>query len=152
MLIVYDRREKKNAHILKYFEKHGIEYRDGTIKTGDYMNTDIPHLRVERKGGLQELSMNLFAKRKQFWDEARRAHDEGLRMVILCEEPHIRTFAEIAGWKNKYGKVTGRQLQDAIYRLEMAYSIPLLFCDKRSAGRRIIEILTEENNNGEQRL
>lgn len=145
-IIICDTREKKNDHVIKYFERHGIEYRIDTIETGDYLNTESPHLRVERKGGLQELSMNMFAKKRQFMNEVRRAHDGGLRMVVLCEEPKIRTLAEVAGWVNKYGKVSGRRLQDEIYKLEVGYNIPVIFCDKRSTGRKIVEILSEENH------
>ena len=152
-MIVSDTREKANDHVLKYFDRHGIEYRVAKVDTGDYMLDERPDLRVERKKSLSELCMNLCSRdRRRFYDEIHRAHDQGIRLVILCEQAGIKTFADIAGWKNKYGKVTGRQLQDAIYRLEVGYSVPVLFCDKRSTGRRIIEILTEGNNDGEHRL
>lgn len=147
MLIIVDSREKPQAirNIIAYFDRHGIEHETKAMKTGDYMLDGKPDLIIDRKGGLGEMCMNLCSRdRRRFYDEIHRAHDQGIRLVILCEQAGIKTLADIAGWKNKYGKVTGRQLQDAIYRLEVGYSVPVLFCDKRSTGRRIIEILTED--------
>lgn len=152
-MIVSDTREKANDHVLKYFDRHGIEYRVAKVDTGDYMLDERPDLRVERKKSLSELCMNLCSPdRRRFYDEIHRAHDQGIRLVILCEQYGVKSLTDVASWRNPYGRVTGRQLQDAIYRLEVGYSVPVLFCDKRSTGRRIIEILTEENNDGEQRL
>ena len=147
MKIWIDSREKPQAirNIIAYFDRHGIEHETKALKTGDYMLDGKPDLIIDRKGGLGEMCMNLCSiDRRRFYDEIHRAHDQGARLVILCEQAGIKTFADIAGWKNKYGKVTGRQLQDAIYRLEVGYSVPVLFCDKRSTGRRIIEILTDD--------
>lgn len=147
MKIWTDSREKPQAirNIIAYFDRHGIEHETKALKTGDYMLDGKPELIIDRKGGLQEMCMNLCSSdRRRFYDEIHRAHDQGIRLVILCEQAGIKTFADIAGWKSEYTKVTGRQLQDAIYRLEVGYSVPVLFCDKRSTGRRIIEILTED--------
>ena len=144
-MIVSDTREKANDHVLKYFDRHGIEYRVAKVDTGDYMLDERPDLRVERKKSLSELCMNLCSPdRRRFYNEVRRAHDHGIRLVILCEQYGVKNFTDVASWRNPYGKVTGRQLQDAIYRLEGGYSVPVLFCDKRSTGRRIIEILTDD--------
>lgn len=153
-LIVSDTREKANEHILKYFDKHGIEYRVAKIDIGDYMCEENQTIRVERKKNLNELAMNMCSPdRMRFYAECRRAHDAGVRLIVLCEQGGgIKTFDDVRSWKNKYGKVTGRMLQDAIFNLQMAYGIPVLFCDKRSTGRRIVEILTGvwEKDDGRQ--
>lgn len=143
-LILCDSREQKNSHVIAYFDRHGIEHETVALKTGDYMLDGHPELIVDRKGGLQELAMNLCSQdRARFYREVRRAHDQQIRLVILCEQAGIKSFQDVGMWKNRYGKVSGRMLQDAIYRLEIAYSIPVEFCDKRSTGRKIVEILTE---------
>lgn len=142
-----DSREKPQAirNIIAYFDRHGIEHETKALKTGDYMLDGKPDLSIDRKGGLGEMCMNLCSRdRRRFYDEIHRAHDQGIRLVILCEQYGVKNFTDVASWRNPYGKVTGRQLQDAIYRLEVGYSVPVLFCDKRSTGRRIIEILTED--------
>jgi hypothetical protein len=46
--------------------------------------------------------------------------------------------------------MTGRELAERMYRVHIAYGVEFLFCDKRSTGRRIIEILSEENNGGKE--
>ena len=146
MKIVCDTRERKNEHILQYFEKHGIPYTIAKIDTGDYLNTDNPTVRVERKASLGELAHNLLSPdRKRFYNEIRRGRDEGLKLVILCEHgPGIHSIKDVRNWQPKYGKVTGKALADAIFRLEMAYGVPTLFCGKRSTGKRIIEILSSD--------
>lgn len=147
MKICIDSREKPQAirNIIAYFDRHGIEHETKALKTGDYMLGGKPDLIIDRKGGLGEMCMNLCSRdRRRFYDEIHRAHDQGIRLVILCEQYGVKSLTDVASWRNPYGRVTGRQLQDAIYRLEVGYSVPVLFCDKRSTGRRIIEILTED--------
>lgn len=151
MLIYIDSREKPQAirGIISYFDRHGIAHETRKLDTGDYMLDGQPGLVVDRKGGLQELAMNLCSADKgRFWREIRRAHDGGIRLVILCEQTGVKTLADVKDWKNRYGKVTGRRLQDEIWRMQMAYGVPVLFCDKRSTGRRIIELLTGREKDG----
>ena len=143
-MIVSDTREKKNEHVLKYFERKGIEYRVDTVDTGDYYDTERPNVRVERKMSLEELAHNLISGDKsRFYREIRRARAQGIELIILCEHGGIHCLNDVKEWVPKYGKVTGRALADAIARLEIGYGVPVLFCDKRSTGRRILEILTE---------
>lgn len=146
MKVIADTREKTNEHILQYFEKHGIPYTIAKIDTGDYLNTDNPTVRVERKASLGELAHNLLSPdRKRFYNEIRRGRDEGLKLVILCEHgPGIHSIKDIRNWQPKYGKVTGKALADAIFRLEISYQVPCYFCSKRSTGKRIVEILNGE--------
>lgn len=147
MKIVCDTREKTNTHILQYFEKHGIPYTIAKIDTGDYLNIGNPTVRVERKASLGELAHNLLSPdRRRFYNEIRRGRDEGLKIIILCEHgPGIHSIKDIRNWQPKYGKASGKALADAIFRLEMAYNVPTLFCGKRSTGKRIVEILANEN-------
>jgi len=94
------------------------------------------------------LAHNLLSPdRARFYREIRRARDSGIRLVILCEHgPDVKTFADVKNWKPKYGKVTGKALADAIFRLEISYQVPCYFCSKRSTAKRIIEILTGDND------
>ena len=150
MKIYVDSREKPQAiqRILAYFDRNGIEWEKKKLDIGDYMLDGQPDLIVDRKQSLGEVASNLLSPdKRRFYNEVRKAHDEGVCLIILCEHGgDIKTFNDVPKWKNKYGQVTGRKLQDAIFALEMAYHVPVLFCDKRSTGRRIIEILTEGNN------
>ena len=153
-MLLADTRERKNEHILKYFDKHGIQYKIEKIDTGDYMNTENPSVRVERKMSLSELAHNLLSPdRARFYREIRRARDSGIQLIILCEHgPDVKTFADVKNWKPKFGKVTGKALADAIFRLELAYGVPVYYCGKRSTGKRILEILSQEDADGNENL
>ena len=148
--VLIDTREHADAivGIIAYFDKHGIEWERVALKTGDYMLDGKPGLIVDRKQSLQELAHNLLSPddRPRFYREIRRARAQGIELIILCEHGGIHGLADVKQWVPKYGKVTGRALADAIARLEIGYGVPVLFCDKRSTGRRILEILSEKEN------
>lgn len=147
MKVYIDSREKEQAikGIIAYFDRHGIEWERVKLDTGDYMLEGKPSLIVDRKQSLQELAHNMCSPdRARFYREIRRAKLHGIRLIILCEHgPDVKTFADVRDWKPKYGKVTGKTLADAIFRLEIGYGVPVLFCSKQSTGKRIIEILTD---------
>lgn len=152
MRILIDTRDKAQAikGITEYFDRHGILWERTKLDTGDYMLDGQPNLVIDRKQSLSELAHNLLSPdRARFYREVRRARDNGIKLIILCEHgPDVKTFADVKNWKPKYGKVSGKALADAIFRLEMAYNVPTLFCGKRSTGKRIIEILTGDNDAG----
>ena len=146
MKVIIDTRDKEHAirGIVAYFDRHGIEWERRKLDTGDYMLEGRPELVIDRKQSLSELAHNLLsADRARFYREIRRAREQGIRLIILCEEGiSVRTLADVQKWKPKYGKVTGKALADAIYRLEIGYGVPVVFCGKRSTGKRIVELLT----------
>lgn len=146
MKILCDTRDKLHAaeHVLTYFGKHGIEWERVALKTGDYMLEGQPNLVVDRKKDLQELAHNLLSPdRPRFYNEVRRARAQGIKLVILCEHGHgVKGLEDVKAWVPRYGRASGKSLADAIFRLEIAYGVPVLYCDKRSTGRRIVEILT----------
>ena len=149
MTIIVDTREKDHAiqHILRYFDRHGIAWeKKDKLDVGDYMVEGQPNLIVERKQSLTELGHNLLSKdKKRFIDEIHRAREHGVKLVILCEEgSNIHSIKDVMKWKPRYGKVSGRSLADEIFWLEIAYGVPTFFCGKRSTGKRILEILTDE--------
>ena len=145
MKIIVDSREKEQAirNIIAYFDRHGIEWERRKLDTGDYMLEGQESLIVDRKQSLGELAHNLLSPdRARFYREIRRAKEQNIQLVILCEHgPDIKCLSDVRKWKPKYGKATGKALVDAIFRLEVSYGIPVYFCGKRSTGKRICEIL-----------
>jgi ERCC4-type nuclease len=144
MTIICDSREKKNEHIKKYFDKNNIDYIVQKMDVADYQILENDKLVIDRKQSLDELAKNLMNKKdhSRFWKEVRRAKEKGIKMVILCEHGgQIKTIPDVAEWHSKYSTVSGRALMNEIYRVHIAYGVEFLFCDKRSTGRRIIEIL-----------
>ena len=142
-MIICDSREQKNQHILDYFDKHGIEHKTEAMETGDYMLEGKSAILIDRKRNLNEVCMNLCSKdNSRFWREIRRSHKDKAKFIILVEHGgKIKSIPDVADWNSKYSKVRGRQLMDKMFQVTIAYNVDWQFCDKRSTGRRIIEIL-----------
>lgn len=83
-LVVYiDTREKKNEHIINWFDKNKIKYQKKSLSNGDYsfylpkneklgIDRNISfedEIMIERKAGLNELSGNLTGGRARFKEE-----------------------------------------------------------------------------------
>lgn len=145
-MIICDSREKKNQHVLRYFDVHNIPYRIQKLDVADYMLEGMDGFAIDRKQNLSELSTNLMNRKDhaRFWKEVRRAKEAGMRMVVLCEHGgKIRSVQDVAGWQNPYSGVSGRALMNEIYRVHIAYGVEFLFCDKRSTGKRIVSLLRD---------
>lgn len=143
-MIIVDSREKKNNHILKYFIEHDIDYVVKKMDVADYQIEGNDNLVIDRKQNLDELSRNLTNRsdHARFWKEVRRAKERGIKMIVLCEHGgQIKDIKSVANWNSKYSPVSGRHLMEEIYRVHIAYGVEFLFCDKRTTGRKIIELL-----------
>ncbi len=146
MIYLFDSREKKNDHVKAYFDKHGIAYKVEKLDVGDYM-VEGGAVSVDRKQNLSELATNLMnrADRARFWREVRRAREQGIKLIVLCEHGgKVKTIKDVAGWSSPYSTVSGRALMEEIYRVTISYGVEFIFCSKRSTGKRIVELLTEE--------
>lgn len=83
MVILVDSREKKNEHILSYFDTHHIKYKKQALSSGDYSfyleaneELSIPRdiyfdnkIFIERKANLDELANNFSKGRARFEEE-----------------------------------------------------------------------------------
>lgn len=145
-MIICDTREKKNDHVLDYFRQRDIPFEIRKLDTGDYMDADNDRLTIDRKQNLDELCGNLFSPDKsRFWREVRRAKAEHVRMIVLIEHGgQIRSLRDVPKWRGKYTKVTGYRLYNEMCRCHIAYGVEFWFCDKRSTGKRIAEILAQD--------
>lgn len=143
-MIIFDTREKKNDHVKNYFDKHGICYKVQKLDVGDYM-IEGGKVSIDRKQNLSELATNLMnrADKSRFWKEVRRAREQGIKLIVLCEHGgKVKTIKDVAGWSSPYSPVSGRALMEAIYKCHISYGVEFLFCSKRSTGKRIVELLT----------
>ena len=154
-MLIVDTREKPKAirNILEYFRVNGIDYRMQKLDYGDYMDTDQPQLVIDRKQTIAELAKNLGTKdRERFKRELERVQDAGARLVILVEQNrykdrdewiHINNISDLMLWSSPYTMVTGERLFRILASWVVKYPLSIEFCDKRSTGRRIAEILAE---------
>ena len=139
---------KPGRSVRNYFRKHKIEYTVQKLEVGDYMYPD-GKVSVDRKQSLQELATNLMNRSDsaRFWREVRRAREIGIKLIVLIEQGgNYHSIRDVAGWKSQYSPVTGRKLMVEMTRLEMGYGVRFVFCDKRSSGRRILELLEDSKN------
>ena len=143
-MFICDKKKKKNEHILRYFDRHGIDYEIRKLDVGDYMLEGNDTISVDRKASIDELASNLLNRedKSRFMREVRRAKESGLHLVVLIESNKYHQIADLASWKSKYSGITGRALMDAIYKTHISYGVEFLFCPKISTGRRIIELLS----------
>lgn len=88
MVVIVDTREKKNQHILDYFEKYNIPYEIRKLETADYTvefpkNPEFNHcVLIERKGSLNELAGNFTTNRERFVREFERLENEEMHMIV----------------------------------------------------------------------
>ena len=169
MTIQVDSREKAHAitRILDYFDNKKIKHYVSKLYVGDYMSLDNPRLVIDRKQNLDEICGNVCQQHKRFRAELERAQENGIRVVILCEHGHgIRTLDDVAFWRNPRARVKkliggrwtwteqkvmqGNTLFKILNTMQNRYGVSFLFCDKSETGRRIVEILSNEQYRGSQ--
>ena len=142
-MLICDSKEKKNEHILRYFDRHGIDYEIRKLDVGDYM-FEGGTISVDTKRSVDELASNMLNRNDhaRFLREATRAADSGVKLIVLLETNKYKAIPDLREWRSKYSGITGRALMDAIYKTHIAYGVEFLFCPKISTGRRIIELLS----------
>ena len=144
--IIVDSREKKWEHIKAWFDRNGVEYDVRKLDEGDYQIDGDGSRTVDKKRDLQEMYACLVNDKSRFYREVRRCYQKGVKLYVLIEHGgQIKTIADVPKWKPKYGTISSREIMERLYRLHISYSVEILFCDKRSTARRIIEILTKEH-------
>ena len=149
LTIQIDSREKARAirNIVAYFDKNGIQHFVSKLPVGDYQSLDNARLVIDRKANLSELVMNVCQGHRRFTDELKRAQQYGIKLIILCEHGGgINTLEDVIGWRNPRLDVSplamsGERLYKVLATIAQKYDVGFLFCDKRSTGRRIAEIL-----------
>lgn len=136
------RGRKPDTHISAYLERHGIAWAVRKLDVGDYM-LEGGSVTVDRKQNLAEIAHNLTnpADKQRFWNEVRLAHRLGIKLVILIEDGKRKDLQDIHGWRSPYSKVTGAAVIRQMERLRHSYGVEFVFCQKRSAAKKIMEIL-----------
>ena len=153
MVILVDSREKRNEHILSYFDKQEIAYKKEKLEYGDYSfmipataaGEDIffhRDIAIERKASLEELSGNLAQERERFEKEFLKAGNDGCKIYLMIESPggysdiighRYRTeftpaayMASLKTWESRFG--CNVQFIDSQYSGYFLYSTFSYFC------------------------
>lgn len=146
MIILVDSREKKNTHILDYFNKHGISYKITKLEYGDYSfmlpesaaGQDIffhRNIIIERKGSLEELSGNLAQERNRFETEFLKAGNDNCKIYLMVESPG--GYSDIINHKYKTGFSPAAYMA-SLKSWEHRFCANVQFIDKQHSGYYII--------------
>lgn len=146
MVVLVDSRERKNSHILDYFDKQSIAYREEKLEYGDYSfmfpaavaGEDIyfhKDIVVERKASLEELSGNLTQERERFEKEFLKAGNDGAKLYLMVED--------IGGYSSIIGHKYNTQFAPAAYMAslktwESRFGCNVQFIDSQYSGYYIV--------------
>ncbi len=167
MNIQVDSREhqKEWERIKQQFDDLGVQYFRSKLYVGDYQSLDNPRLVIDRKKDLQELCGNVCQQHERFKAELVRAMQHGIKIVILCEHgADIQSVEDVYFWQNPRkhrviwktvnGKkvktvisekaVDGCQLYKSLDTIRNRYNVDFVFCQKNDTGKKIVEILSND--------
>ena len=151
-LLLIDTREKPKAieGILKTFDEAGIHYERTKLLFGDYMDYNRPHIVIDRKQNVLELAKNVTTDRQRFIAELEKSQAAHAHLVILVEQNrykdrdrwiNIREPADLMLWSSPHTKIRGERVFRAVSGLIHKYNISVVFCDRRTTGKKIMEII-----------
>lgn len=143
-IILCDTREKKNSNILKYFEKHEIDYITTKLDAGDYtLYKDFSTI-IDKKKGLLELSRNLCntQEHERIKREIARARELGCdNLIFLIEDSKTKSLDDIKNWSSPHTKVKGEVLLKVMLAMRKKYGVRFIICPRKDMAKKIIELL-----------
>ena len=151
--IVSDTREKKNQHVLKYFEEHGVDYIIRKLDYGDYQDEEHTEICIDRKQNIAELAKNCTVEAERFKKELERVQKANSRLVILVEQnrykdrdewKRVEDIADLMLWSSPHTTIRGEKVFRVLSAWVNKYDIEVRFCDKRVTGRKILQIIYGE--------
>ena len=154
--LLIDSREKPKAirSIVKYFDSIGLVHETSKLFIGDYQDFNRPQIIVDRKRNIAELAKNCTADHEQFRRELERAQKANTTLVVLVEQNryrgrdkfiHCESVEDLMLWESPHTTIRGEKVYRVLRSWMAKYPLRVEFCDKRSTGRRIYEIIYEEN-------
>jgi len=145
LVIMIDTREQANAHIIRYLQEKGVEWKEKALGFGDYsfMLPAAPDLGfardvyfsgkfvIERKAGLDELSQNFAQERARFENELIRG--SASRFVLLVENARYEDI--VAGNYNTQYKP--KSFVGTLFAFCHRYDMHVMFLQSRFSGNYI---------------
>ena len=142
-IIIADTRERKNKHILDYFEKNNQDYVISKLESGDYMYYKDYSIIIDKKDGLKELAYNLCrqAEHDRVIREIELAQSLGCKNFIFLVQCNVKSEEDIKKWKSPHTKVKGETLLKVLKTFAKHHNVRFIFCERKKMGERIIELL-----------
>lgn len=156
MILYEDTRQQKGKHknIEAYCRQQGIEIIRQALNTGDYQIAGKGDISVDTKMNLPELASCCFQEHERFRAECERAQRCGIQLIILTEE--VMPGGEIKNWVSPLGRDGNPKyrfdpgtLQKVTETMTERYGVQFRFCDGRSTGKVLLELLRGGNGDGE---
>lgn len=150
--LIIDSREKPKAiqKILATFDEAGIQYETSKLLFGDYMDYSRPNLVVDRKQNIAELAKNCTVEAQRFKAELERAQRANSELVVLVEQNRykdrdkwisVNDISDLMLWSSPYSTIRGEKVFRVLASWTAKYNLRVEFCDKRSTGKKILEII-----------
>lgn len=150
--LIVDSREKSKAikGILAHFDRVGIPWEVHKLRAGDYMDYNHPELIIDRKQNIAELAKNCTAEHERFRRELDRVKAVGAHLVILVEQNRykdrdewvpVAKISDLIRWSSPHTVVRGERIYRILVSWTAKYPLTVVFCDKRSTGKIIEQIL-----------
>ena len=149
-MILEDTRQQAGKHnnVERYLTAAGIPWERQALFAGDYILANDGRRAVDTKQSVLELIHDICSgDHERFARECQRAHEAGIRLLILTEE--VLPPGGLSAWeppKNKAGRALTatkpETLRRAMITMTAKYGVQFRFCDARSTGRLVVEYLT----------
>lgn len=173
--IVIDTRQqmRNKSHRMKeeYFKSQGLNILKSKLPCGDYSLLDNMSVVIDSKDGLAEVVNNICgAEHERFRRECELAKENGIKLYILVEEDQVdangryvvNNLADVKRWQNPRLKIrkkvdgrwvqaypkatTGVTLMKAMITMMYRHGCEFVFCRKKDAGKKILELLGVQEN------
>lgn len=178
--IIEDTRQKDDGshdNIRQYMEAEGIKLIRSKLLCGDYALPTLQNICIDTKQNMLEVYNNIVGDREdrnrskgespRFHRECQLAHEVGIHLVILIEDPDVKCLDEVKDWQNprsddfdfiKAGRAHGwfsgkeyqskppmasESLQKAMKTMSDRYGVEWIFCRPAQTGAYIEAILTK---------
>lgn len=173
-IVVDTRQQMRNAsHKRKeeYFKEQGYNVLHSKLPIGDYSLLDNMSVVIDTKDGLAEVVNNVCgAEHERFRNECIKAKDNGIKLYVLIEEDQtdenghyvVNSLYDVHRWQNPRRKIrkkvngqwvlaypnatTGAILKKAMITMQYRYQFTWVFCRKKDAGAKILELLGVNEN------
>lgn len=150
--IIVDSREKPKAieRTLECFRDQEITYEVSKLLFGDYMDYNNPGLVIDRKQNIAELAKNCTVEHERFRRELERAQKAGATLIVLVEQNRykdrdewiqVESISDLIRWSSPHTQIRGEKIYRVLASWTAKFPLRVEFCDKRSTGRKILEIL-----------
>ena len=173
MILLEDTRQQAKKHEIKHiwFSQNDVEVRRTKLYVGDYTLPTNQHICVDSKFSILEIISDVCGKEHaRFIREIERAEEIGAKLYVLVENKDgvkelrdlfkwvnprnaryykIRRMHELGRWENvplpKAPPTCGSTIAKALLTIQAKHPcVEFVFCTPNEAGKRVIELLTQE--------